>query len=105
MWIVLLIFITVLLFLLYMHIVLKKQACKIYKYWSYYRNLRVMWFDTFFEEITEMKIFLRFTHIYLQLVQAITFDRENGTTLYYFCDRGVNYIDRGVRSFLKWGGK
>ena len=41
-WIVLLIFITVLLFLLHtIYTVLKKQARNIYKYWSYDRNLRV----------------------------------------------------------------
>ena len=61
-WIVLIIFITALLFLLYVlfekkvdrtvnfyyctslpiiRTVLKKQACNIYKYWSYNRNLRV----------------------------------------------------------------
>ena len=41
MWIVLLIFITVLLFLLYV-LFYKNQACNIYKYWSYNRNLRVI---------------------------------------------------------------
>ena len=40
--IVLLIFITVLLFLLYLCTILKNQACNIYKYWSYNRNLRLV---------------------------------------------------------------